>query len=58
MTIKHIYKIVVDTMNKLENIDLMRLDKKANNQKQLNEAYNILDNLKDELIKEKEGGNK
>ena len=58
MTIKHIYKIVVDTMNKLENIDLMRLDKKENNQKQLNEAYNILDNLKDELIKEKEGGNK
>ena len=58
MTIKHIYKIVVDTMNKLENIDLMRLDKKANNQKQLNEAYNILDNLKEELIKEKEGGNK
>lgn len=53
MTINHIYNIVVNTMNKLENIDLMRLDKKKNNQKQLNEAYNILDNLKDELIKEK-----
>ena len=53
MTIKHIYKIVVDTMNKLENMDLIRLDKKANNQKQLNEAYNILDNLRNELIREK-----
>lgn len=52
MTINHIYNIVIDTMNKLENIDFINLDKKKYNQQQLNEAYKILDNLKDELIRE------
>ena len=52
MTINHIYNIVVNTMNKLENIDFINLDKRKYNQKQLNEAYRILDNLKDELIRE------
>ena len=52
MTINHIYNIVVDTMNKLENIDFINLDKRKYNQQQLNEAYKILDNLKDELIRE------
>ena len=54
MTINHIYNIVVNTMNKLENIDFISLDKRKYNQQQLNEAYKILDNLKDELIREKD----
>ena len=52
MTINHIYNIVVDSMNKLENIDFISLDKRKYNQQQLNEAYKILDSLKDELIRE------
>lgn len=52
MTINHIYNIVIDTMNKLEDIDFMSLDKRKYNQQQLNETYRILDNLKDELIRE------
>ncbi len=62
MTINHIYNIVIDTMNKLEDIDFINLDKRKYNQQQLNEAYRILDNLKDELIREniknKQGGYK
>ena len=52
MTINHIYNIVIDIMNKLGDIDFINLDKKKYNQQQLNEAYRILDNLKDELIRE------
>ena len=52
MTINHIYNIVIDTMNKLEDIDFINLDKRKYNQQQLNEAYRILDNFKDELIRE------
>lgn len=52
MTINHIYNIVIDTMNKLENIDFISLDKRKYNQQQLNEAYRILGHLKDELIRE------
>ena len=62
MTINHIYNIVTDIMNKLENIDFISLDKRKYNQQQLNEAYKILDNFKDELIREniknKQGGHK
>lgn len=52
MTINHIYNIVVNTMNKLEDIDFINLEKRKYNQQQVNEAYNILDNFKDELIRE------
>ena len=52
MTINHIYNIVIDTMNKLEDIDFINLDKRKYNQQQLNEAYKILDDFKDELIRE------
>ena len=52
MTINHIYNIVKETMSKLEDVDLISLDKRRYNQTQLNEAYKILDNLKDELIRE------
>lgn len=52
MTINHIYNIVVNTMQKLESIDFISLDKRKDNQKLVNEAYNILDSFKDELIRE------
>lgn len=61
MTINHIYNIVVDTMNKLENINLLDITKRKQNQAQLNRAYEILDNFKDELIREsikRNGGTK
>ena len=53
MTINHIYNIVKEIMNKLENIDFISLDKRKYNQQQVNEAYKILDSFKDELIREK-----
>lgn len=52
MTINYIYNIVVNTMKKLEDIDFINLDKRKYNQQQLNEAYKILDNFRDELIRE------
>ena len=51
MTRNHIYNIVVNTMSKLENIDFISLDKRKYNQQQLNEAYKILDDFKNELIR-------
>ena len=62
MTINHIYNIVIDTMKELENINLLDITKRKQNQAQLNSAYKILDDLKDELIREniknKQGGHK
>lgn len=52
MTISHIHNIVENTMQKLESIDFISLDKRKYNQKLVNEAYNILDSFKDELIRE------
>ena len=62
MTINHIYNIIVKAMDNLQDIDFMNLDKRKYNQQQLNEAYKILDDFKDELIREdiknKQGGHK
>lgn len=52
MTINHIYNVVASVMAELENINLLDITKRKQNQTQLNEAYRILDNLKDELIRE------
>ena len=52
MTINHIYNILINVMNKLENIDFISLDKRKYNQEQVNKAYNILDDFRDELIRE------
>ena len=52
MTINHIYNIVVSTMAELENINKLYITKIKQNQEQLNKAYKILDDLKDELIRE------
>jgi len=62
MTIKNIYKIINKTMQLLENIDFINLEKRKYNQEQVNKAYKVLDNFRDELIREniknKQGENK
>ena len=52
MTINHIYNIVIDTMKELESINLLDISKRKESQAQINKAYKILDNFKDELIRE------
>ncbi len=39
-------------MNKLEDINFISLEQRKYNQTKVNEAYKILDNLKEELIRE------
>lgn len=60
MTIKHIYTIINKTMKALEDIDMIDLEKRKYNQTRLNEAYKILDEFRDELIRENKqrGGTK
>lgn len=38
MTINHIYNIVIDTMKELENINLLDITKRKQNQAQLNRS--------------------
>ena len=54
MTLSHAYKNVNKIMDLLQDIDFMTIDKhiRVKNQKELNEAYNILEAFKDELIRE------
>ncbi len=52
MTTNHVYNIVVKAMNKLEDINFISLEQRKYNQTKVNEAYKILDNLKEELIRE------
>ena len=52
MTINHVYNIINKIMKLIENIDMMSLDKRKYNQEQINKTYNVLDNFRDELIRE------
>lgn len=52
MKISHIYKIINQVMNLLEDVDFISLDKRKYNQEQINKAYNVLDSFKDEIIRE------
>lgn len=52
MTTNHVYNIVVKAMNKLEDINFISLEQRKYNQTKVNEAYKILDNLKEDLIRE------
>ena len=52
MTINYIYKIITTAMKKLEGINTLDFHKGKANQKYVNEVYDILDNFKDELIRE------
>lgn len=60
MTINYVYKKVKKAMDILENIDFMDIRIRKNNQRKVNEAFDVLDNLKDALIREdiknKQGG--
>ena len=54
MTISYVYTKVNTAMKLLETINLSATNKsiKTKNQKDINKAYDILDSLKDELIRE------
>lgn len=56
MKISYVYKKVKEVMAIIENINFIELESrvvKIDNQRKLNKVYNILNNFKDELIREK-----
>lgn len=52
MKISHAYKVITETMKLLEGINTADIYKKELYQKRINEAYNMLDKFKDELIRD------
>lgn len=52
MTIQYIQNKIDKIMKALDDIDFLDISKRKDNQKKINEAYMILDNFKDELIRE------
>lgn len=54
MKIKHIYEIIDSAMKELDDIDIFTYDlsRRTIAQSKINRAYKLLDNLKDELIRE------
>ena len=54
MKIRHIYEIIDNTMKELDDIDIFTYDlsRRTIAQSKINRAYKLLDNLKDELIRE------
>ena len=64
MTIKHVQETIKKAMYEIETVDFFNNEKRRENQKKLNKAYNILDNFNDELVREiiknkqKKGGHK
>ena len=54
MKIKHIYEIIDSAMKELDDIDIFTndLSRRTIAQSKINRAYKLLDNLKDELIRE------
>lgn len=52
MKISHAYKVITEVMKLLEGINTADIYRKELNQKRINEAYNLLDKHKDELIRE------
>nr|DAV97318.1 MAG TPA: hypothetical protein [Caudoviricetes sp.] len=53
MTINYVQEVIIKAMKQLELIDFINIEKRRENQKQVNKAYNILDNFNDELVREK-----
>lgn len=53
MTINYVQEVIIKAMKQLELIDFINIEKRRENQKQVNKAYNILDKFNDELIREK-----
>ena len=55
MTISHAYKKITEVMQTIENINFIEFKSikgRLENQKKVNQAYKMLDNFKDELIRE------
>ena len=52
MTINYVQDIIKKAMYEIETVDFFQNDKRRGNQRKLNKAYNILDKLNDELIRE------
>ena len=52
MTIKYVQEIIKKVMYEIETVDFFNNEKRRENQKKLNKAYNILDKFNDELIRE------
>lgn len=53
MTINYVQEVIIKAMKQLELIDFINIEKRRENQKQVNKAYNILDKFNDELVREK-----
>ena len=65
MTISHVYNKVTEVMKTIENINLYEVSSSTMrrlNQKAIHNAYKMLDNYRDEIIREhiknKQGGSK
>lgn len=55
MTISHAYKKVSEAMSLIENLNFYEIESRQVrivNQQKLNKAYRVLDNFRDELIRE------
>lgn len=55
MTISHAYKEISKAMSLIENLNLYESNSRTRrmlNQQQLNKAYRVLDNFRDEIIRE------
>ena len=55
MTISHVYKKITEVMKTIENINFIEFKSikgRLENQKKVNQAYKMLDNFRDELIRE------
>lgn len=60
MKLEHVYNTVQKAMTELESVDLVDVSKRKESQVKVNKVYDILDNFKDEIIREyikrKQGG--
>ncbi len=52
MTINYVQEVIIKAMKQLELIDFINIEKRRENQKQVNKAYKMLDNFNDELVRE------
>jgi DNA-binding transcriptional regulator YhcF (GntR family) len=53
MKLEHVYNTIQKAMTELESVDLVDISKRKQSQIKVNKVYDILDNFKDELIREK-----
>lgn len=53
MTINYVQERINKAMKQLELIDFINIEKRRENQRQVNKAYKILDDFNDELVREK-----